>query len=166
MKENADHPKFETWKPKEGGRYCFICTDGAVSTEVWEGCDWLCQHRYNSGNCFPPRRQIAITQAEINSITQRLNQACILFGGTLYARAGNSFRNFPASINLKPDEPLGEWVAVGSWYFPIALRNRFNEEFNADLTRLAELNATLTKEWSELPLLYGITRQHEEANKA
>jgi hypothetical protein len=138
--EQAMKPKSVPWKPKEGGRYYYINSDGTVSTDTWEGADLLCFHRYNSGNCFPTR-ELAEWQAEAEQITRRLNQAAVVYGGRTWPLGDCTWAPLVC-------EPNGRIISAYPWYFNgQPEREKFTKDFGADLTRLAELNAQITSEW-------------------
>jgi hypothetical protein len=140
--EQAMKPKSVPWKPKEGGRYYYINSDGTVSTDTWEGADLLCFHRYNSGNCFPTR-ELAEWQAEAEQITRRLAQLCVAMGGSLVR---SKTHNWYASV-LGPgkNDPL---VFDMPYFFVSGPQSHlFERAANTNLTRLAELNKLLTEGW-------------------
>jgi hypothetical protein len=137
--KKAMSPSFEMWKPRLGHSYFYINVGGAVESAVnWgQPSDQLL---IKSGNCFPTR-ELAETQAEIERITRKLNQAAVAYGGTI------------------------EWYAkgsrIGTWYDPYFFAGidgdkegtparKFASLTNADRMRLRELNAKLTKGWSEV----------------
>lgn len=132
------------WRP-EGAEFFYIHTTLGVQ--------WCNKPNYPdrdklfaSGNCFPTR-ELAETQAEIDKITRRLNQAAVKYGGIIGLRNGWSIASGNADAytdhcqySFPPDMSILE-------------SGRFNSDFCADLTRLAELNASLTEQW--LPWMKG-----------
>lgn len=138
--EEVVKPKgFEMWKPNEGQSYWYV--DGTCSiiettfdeTDTRMGAAWI--HSLTA----MPTWEMARIQAQILGITLKLNQAAVMYGG----RVGGPMP-LEYSVRAEPDASH----PVAPWALPDAIRrDAFCEAFRTDLTRLAELNAQLTREW-------------------
>lgn len=137
--EQAMKAKFSMWEPGLNAAFWFYIDAVGEVHEVrlkW----WAHASSYiAAGNCFPTR-ELAEWQAEVEQITRRLNQAAVVRGGML----GSRHTVFSASVSYG-----GELC-----YFPYAFYagddcDKFNKDYQPDLTRLAELNALLSEGWQK-----------------
>lgn len=128
-------PGFSMWTPKHGDLYYRFNINKYFHVEIVE--EW-CNVIGWEGPLVFPTRELAETQAEIDSITRKLNQAAVKYGGMIGARHGA----FAASTVY---EGALHWSTCA--FVRESVNDKFGEDFHADLTRLAELNASLTKQW-------------------
>jgi hypothetical protein len=142
-------PGFSMWKPETGQQYWSV-NEGGWTFNATNDDSRIDRQRIEEGNCYPTAN-LAEAQRDIDRITRKLNQAVIAFGGALQPNQSLAACKDSAYAGLFAD-PAKEYIGyhLGMWFKSGPDRTLFAQRFHADLTRLAELNASLTKGWSEV----------------